>query len=209
MRTLPDAVPALHKAVELYTEMGRLNQAARYIRDIAEQLEKQESGDASIEFYKKAADLFAAEDSTSEANKCRLKVAQFVALSGEYQQAVEIFEDVAKQAAEHNLLKYSAKGYLLNAGICRMCFADVESLSATIVRYRDIDLTFSNSRECNLLESIATALEAGDDESFSEVVAQYDSLSKLDSWRTSILWNIKNRVIARKRGEEEEEPDLT
>ena len=77
------------------------------------------------------------------------------------------------------MLKYSAKNYLLDAGLCRLCFADVESLPATIDRYREIDITFSNSRECNLLENITSALEAGDDQGFSEVVAQYDALSKL------------------------------
>lgn len=53
-------------------------------------MEKQESYDAAIEFYSKAADLFATEDSTSEANKCRLKVAEHAAKNGKYQQAVEV-----------------------------------------------------------------------------------------------------------------------
>ena len=59
-------------------------------KDIAEQLEKQEEFDACVEFYTKAADLFLTEDSTSEANKCRLKIAEFVAKAGKYQQAVEV-----------------------------------------------------------------------------------------------------------------------
>lgn len=33
-------------------------------------------------------------------------------------QAVEIFEEAAKRAVENNLLKFSARGYLLNAGAC-------------------------------------------------------------------------------------------
>lgn len=204
-----DAVVVLHQAVEIYTDMGRLNQAARYIRDIAEQLEKQESFDAAVEFYTKAADLFMTEDSTSEANKCRLKIAEFVAKSGEYSRAAEIFEDIARQAAEHNLLKYSAKNYLLNAGLCRLCYADVESLPATIDRYREIDITFASSRECNLLENIATALEAGDEQAFSDVVTQYDSLSKLDNWRTSILLAVKHRVVEGNVGDGEGDDDLT
>lgn len=36
-------------------------------------------------------------------------------------QAVEVYEDVARGCVDNNLLKYSAKGYLLNAGICRLC----------------------------------------------------------------------------------------
>ena len=77
------------------------------------------------------------------------------------------------------MLKYSAKNYLLNAGLCRLCYADVDSLPVTIDRYREIDISFGSSRECNLLESIAAALEEGDEQRFSDVVAQYDVLSKL------------------------------
>lgn len=47
----------------------------------------------------------------------------------------------------------SAKGHLLNAGICQLCSADVASIRAAIDRYRDIDLNFDNSRECNFLSA--------------------------------------------------------
>lgn len=121
------------------------------------------------------------------------------------------------------MLKYSAKNYLLNAGLCRLCYADVDSLPATLDRYRDIDITFATSRECNLLENVTAALEAGDDQKFSDVVAGYDSLSKLvipflwiktnfvlkDNWRTSMLWTVKHRIEERKAGAEDLETDLT
>ena len=48
-------------------------------------------------------------------------MAQFSAELERYKEAVEIYEDIAKTSVENNLLKYSAKGYLLNAGICRLC----------------------------------------------------------------------------------------
>jgi len=48
-------------------------------------------------------------------------VAQFSAELGQYGEAISIYEDVAKRCVDNNLLKYSAKGYLLNAGICHLC----------------------------------------------------------------------------------------
>ena len=45
----------------------------------------------------------------------------------------------------------SAKGHLLNAGICQLCSADVATIRAALDRYRDIDLNFDNSREANFL----------------------------------------------------------
>jgi hypothetical protein len=50
-----------------------------------------------------------------------LQVAQFSAELERYQPAIQIYEDVARTSMDSNLLKYSAKGYLLNAGICRLC----------------------------------------------------------------------------------------
>ena len=38
-----------------------------------------------------------------------------------YAEAVEIFESIARSYVDNNLLKYSAKGLLLNAGICQLC----------------------------------------------------------------------------------------
>ncbi len=46
----------------------------------------------------------------------------------------------------------SAKGYLLNAGICQLCNADVMTMRTAIERYKDIDINFDGSRECKLLE---------------------------------------------------------
>ena len=50
-----------------------------------------------------------------------LQVAQFSAELENYQPAIQVYEDVARLSMDNNLLKYSAKGYLLNAGICRLC----------------------------------------------------------------------------------------
>ncbi len=49
---------------------------------------------------------------------CRLKVAEFSAELGHYSKAVELYEEAAKRAVENNLLKFSARGYLANAGQC-------------------------------------------------------------------------------------------
>ena len=67
-----------------------------------------------------AAALFEVENSTSEANKCRLKIAQYSADLERFPVAIDIFENIAKTQVDNNLLKFSAKGNLLNAGLCRL-----------------------------------------------------------------------------------------
>ena len=68
-----------------------------------------------------------------------MQVAQFSAELERYQPAIAIYEDVARTSMDNNLLKYSAKGYLLCAGICRLCGAsfratcsDLHSLQAGV-----------------------------------------------------------------------------
>lgn len=201
------AVACLQQAVSLYTDMGRLGMAARQLREIAEVLEKEGNKEESIMFYEQAADLFATENSLSEANKCNLKIAQFAAELERYPQAIGIYEEVARGCVENNLLKYSAKGHLLNAGICQLCCADLTTIRNALERYRDIDLNFDNSREANFLTTLADALETGDVEAFTTAVAEFDSLTRLDAWKTTLLVRVKRKITSREGLDEEE--DLT
>ena len=51
---------------------------------------------------------------------------------GVYKRAVEIYEETAKAAVENNLLKFSARGYLLNAGICYLCYCNADDLDIKV-----------------------------------------------------------------------------
>ncbi|KAK9903527.1 hypothetical protein WJX75_008075 [Coccomyxa subellipsoidea] len=201
-----DVLRALHNAVEYYTEAGRLGMAAKNLREVAETLEKRGMKDEAIEFYTQAADLFAGEEQTSEANKCRLKVAQFSAELENYQPAIQIYEDVARLCMDNNLLKYSTKGYLLNAGICRLCVGDPMAMQSALERYEDIDYTFSGSREGKLLKDLVEAFEAGDPEKYTDAIAEFDSMTRLDAWKTTLLLRGKKRLQSH---DEHDEPDLT
>lgn len=53
-----------------------------------------------------------------------------------YQKANEIFEAIARQQINNNLLKYSVRGILLNAGICQLCRGDVVAITNSMERYQ-------------------------------------------------------------------------
>lgn len=197
-----DAVALLQSAVHLYTDMGRLNMAARQLRDIAEAQEKQGLKEEAIQFYMQAADLFSTENSSSDCNKARIKVAELSAELERYPPAEEIYVDVARACTDNNLLKFSAKGYLLQAGICAMCYASDDDLHVKLEQYKDIDLQFGGSRECNLLEACINALAACDEKAFATAIAEFDSLTRLDAWKTAMLLRVKRRLQARQAGED-------
>lgn len=52
------------------------------------------------------------------------------------QAAEEIYVDVARACTENNLLKFSAKGYLLQAGICALCYASDDDMAIKLEQYR-------------------------------------------------------------------------
>ncbi|EFJ48439.1 hypothetical protein VOLCADRAFT_81196 [Volvox carteri f. nagariensis] len=207
----------LRQAVNLYTDMGRLNMAARQLKEIAEQMEKAGQKEEAIQYYTQAADLFEMENSASEATKCKLKIAEFSAEMGRYSKAMEIFEDAARRAVENNLLKYSARGYLLQAGICALCYLKPVDIEKKLDKYRGIDLQFDGSREATLLDGLVEARRELDESKFATLLAEYDALTRLDPWKVKILRQAKKKIEEMQLGvgggdggeeEEEEEVDL-
>lgn len=53
-----------------------------------------------------------------------------------YQKSIEIYEEIARQSLNSNLLKYGVKGHLLNAGICQLCKGDVVAITNALERYQ-------------------------------------------------------------------------
>ncbi|XP_044481168.1 alpha-soluble NSF attachment protein 2-like isoform X5 [Mangifera indica] len=151
--------------------------------------------------YKKTSN----KEATTSANQCKLKVAQFSAQQEQYQKAIEIYEKIARQSLNINLLKYGVRGHLLNAGLCQLCRGDVVAITNALERYENLDLTFSRTREYKFLADLATTIEEEDVTKFTHVVREFDSITRLDPWKTTLLWRVKEALKAK----ELEEDDLT
>lgn len=109
----------------------------------------------------------------------------------------------------YNPLFNSAKGYLLCAGICQLASNSVAGCREAIARYRDIDVTFDRSREEVLLTALVDAMDARDADAFTMAVQEYDSMTRLDAWKTSILVRVKRIITSPYGAAEGEEDDLT
>ena len=53
-------------------------------------------------------------------NKCRLELARVHASMENYQEALQIYEELGYNALESRLLKYSADEYFFRAGLCHL-----------------------------------------------------------------------------------------
>ncbi|KAL8161060.1 hypothetical protein V2J09_012549 [Rumex salicifolius] len=200
-----EAVPCLEQSINIFLELGRLNMGARYYKEIADMYESDENLEKAVIYYEKSADLFQMEEVTTSANQCKLKVAQFAAQLEQYPKSIEIYEDIAQQSLNNNLLKYGAKGHLLNAGICHLCKGDVVSISNALEKYRDMIPSFSGTREYKFLADLSSAIDEGDIANFTDTVKEFDSMTPLDAWKTTLLLRVKENL----KEKELEEDDLT
>jgi alpha-soluble NSF attachment protein len=189
-----EAVASLQKAVDIYTDMGRFTIAAKHHQTIAEIFESEVADlDKAMQHYEQAADYFKGEESNSSANKCMLKVAQYAAQLENYDKAIQIYEQVAASALESSLLKYSAKEHFFRATLCHLC---VDALNAqhAITKYEEQYPAFGDSREAKLIKGLIAEIENQDIEAFTELVKQYDQISRLDTWYTTMLLRVKRTL---------------
>lgn len=91
-------------------------------------------------------------------------------------------------------MKWSVKDYFLKSGICLLAVGDPVATTRALEKYRDLDPTFSSTREHQLVVDLAEAVEAGEEEQFADKLFQYDQMSKLDKWKTTILLRVKNAI---------------
>mmetsp|Transcript_17100 Transcript_17100/g.66596 ORF Transcript_17100/g.66596 Transcript_17100/m.66596 type:complete len:286 (+) Transcript_17100:100-957(+) len=189
----PRAIECLQAGVAYYTEEGRFSIAAKYQKEIAEHYEAENDLENAIEAYESAADFYEGEGSTTSSNQCKLQVATYCGQLERYEKAIEIFEAVAKESLGNKLLKYSAKDYFLKAGLMRLC-ADAVGAKVAIEKYQDLDYTFGSTRECSFLVALLAAIEEFDVEAFTNAVVEFDSIQKLDNWKTTVLLRIKNTL---------------
>lgn len=69
-------------------------------------------------------------------------------------------------------------------------------------RYGTQDVTFPSTREAKFIAALTQAVQEGDEEAYTAAVVEFDQVTKLDNWKTSMLLKIK-------RGLQDDGDDLT
>ncbi|KAK9479140.1 soluble NSF attachment protein [Lipomyces japonicus] len=190
-----EAARVLIQALTLFTQRGQFRRAATYKQDLATLYETElDDLDRAMDAYDEAGEWFSNDQAESLANKAWLKVAEIAALKEDYTRAIAKFEQVARISLGNNLAKWSLKDYLFKAGLCHIANKDIIAAKRAVEEYVDLDPTFLNTREHNLLNDVISAVEDGDQERFTDKIFEFDQFSKLDKWKTTILLRIKNSI---------------
>lgn len=137
------------EALPRMVDAGRLSQAAKLHEEVAGMFETEGAWAPAMENYQKAADLFQAENSASTASKCLAKVAHLAAQLDppDYEKAAEVFASVGRDCMSSNLMKFSAKGYFLQASLCNLARGDIVAAEEQFERFKEQDYTFEGASQ--------------------------------------------------------------
>jgi len=189
-----DAIRLIQLLVSMEIEAGRTIPAARLEKQFAELCEELSRPEQAIDHYRRAADLFRADESKMQSNQCLLKVAHLCAQREDFANACNIYEQLARESLDNNLTQWSAREYYFKGGLCRLAMGDPIGARQIIQRYMEEDVKFPPTRECQLLNAILDAWDKQDVDAFTEAVFQFDQITKLDAWKTQILLKVKNMI---------------
>lgn len=77
---------------------------------------------------------------------------------------------------------------------------EVRAQRALDGEFEHIAYTFAGTREAKLLADILETFKEGDVDRFTDVVYEFDQISKLDPWRTTIMLRIKESLAESSAG---------
>jgi len=199
-----DAINAYRQAVSLYTDNARITQAAKLMKTIAELYEEEEIEDdgksyivCAIDAYEQASELFGMEDSKSSTSQCLGKIAELCSAAldpPDFTRASKIYDELGRNCLGSNLLKFNAKGYFLQSILCNLAISDDVGAEQAIHKYESLDYTFGDSREGKFASALIDSVKGYDVEGFSQACFDYDRISKLNPWQTSILVKVKRTI---------------
>ena len=198
------------KAIQIYSNTGRYQQAAKLLKTIAEALEQDEKVDQAVEYYSKATDMFEMDEhSKSAISQCKVKLGELYAKVGRYLEAAQIFEKEGEKALANHLLQFGARDHFLKAGILYLATGDAVTATIACDRYHQMDPRLEGTRESNLLKGLTAAFVENDLDAFMSAVQEYDAVSRLDPWKTELLVVAKKKLAGTGQHVEAGEVDLT
>ncbi|XP_036055163.1 alpha-soluble NSF attachment protein isoform X2 [Onychomys torridus] len=114
-----------------------------------------------------------------------------------YEQSADYYKgEESNSSANKCLLKVA--GYAAQLEQYQKAIDIYEQLA--VQKYEELFPAFSDSRECKLIKKLLEAHEEQNVDSYTESVKEYDSISRLDQWLTTMLLRIKKTI----QGDEED-----
>lgn len=191
--------------IEMYNMKGDFSRSAKYMEEVAAIKEAASDKEGALEAYYQAADLYSSDNkSRTKGEGCNQKIALLLAELNDFIGASDIYKKMGTECMSSNLGKYQAKNHFFAYLLCRLAIGDSVAVSNGSEECCNIDPSFNNSRECNFVNQLVQAMSDSDVPAFAQACADWDRISPLDSWKTSLLVKARGTIMV----EEEEEDEL-
>ena len=166
----PTAIQVLNQAVDIYSQLGKGQMAAKLSQELGEGSEQAREYEDALVHFQRAAELFKGEGADTHARQCLEKVATFSAMTDppNFSEAGRIFEEVGVESLSSRLGRFNARKYFFKAVLCVMASGDTIGARAKHSSFKETDYQFGGSREGKFLDLLITALESFSGEKFSE-----------------------------------------
>ncbi len=182
------AIAAFEKAIDAYNMSGRFSRSGQYLKEVAEIHEANEDWESAVEVYEQAAQIQLSDNKRTAADKLLIQAASLLADKvNDYARAAGTYLTIGTQCMESNLGKFAAKGHFFCYLLCLTAMGDCVALSEGIEKCKEIDYSFSTSRECTFMESISMAMQEQELPDYATACAEFDNITPLDPWKTSLL----------------------
>lgn len=192
-----DGIKYMQEAAKEYLSHGRISNAARIKKTIAETYESDYEFTLAAQNYQETADLYGMEPENQEStiNKMLLKVAELNTIKSDDQkltiEAIKIYEKVAEKYLENKLTAPSARDLFFRAVLLYLTLDDATGAANALEKYSDQDPTFSTTREYKFAKAVIEAMDKKNLQQFSDECFDFNKVMPLDKWKTTILNRIK------------------
>jgi len=191
---IAEAVQSMLRAADLMCNDGKISQAARVKKQIAEIYEADSQPVLACKYYKESVDLYQTEgENQSTVNSMLLKVAELTMMqeNGDVPDAIKIYEKVGDKYLEHKLTAPSARDLFFRACLLHLVIDDTVGAETSMEKYTDKDPSLSTTREFKFVRALVKVIEEKNLQEFSDQCFEFNSTMPLDKWKTTILNRIK------------------
>eukprot|EP01138_Halocafeteria_seosinensis_P014571 gb/GECG01014876.1/.p1 GENE.gb/GECG01014876.1/~~gb/GECG01014876.1/.p1 ORF type:complete len:295 (+),score=68.94 gb/GECG01014876.1/:1-885(+) len=187
--------------IPVLKEDGKITNIGKIYEKLAEAFHKEGQTGKAIEALQKASDVYENEEGSSGQRRAKARLAELLAQKAAtdvdregFMEATQAFQECGDICLEENLLRFNAKKYFFSAIICSLASGDAVAAQRLLDSSTEQDPNFGESREGKLCQTLLTAVNDKDVQSFVTAIHEHDRIAKLSDLETKILLVVKRDI---------------
>lgn len=191
---LRDAIRTLELIIILATPEGYWHVAAKAQESLADIYKQEGMIEEALTAYQKTVDFYGFDNNQHTQRRCYQEMFLLHILLKHYTEAIQIYDELAKNCDSDIAGKYRYPGYVMMIVICHLVNADLVAAKRYFTAACNETSAMVSSYEGRFVKDILEAVEANDVDNFTQTVRDLDQRKPLDSPLAELLLEIKNQI---------------